>query len=81
MRDAVKKGRRRGPSKPGWQVRKTHCPKGHPFDEANTIIVKGHHRRCRACSAEYVRNWKRVKRDEKKKAAINAALSDTRDKG
>lgn len=33
-----------------WAVnaRKTHCPQGHPYDEANTIVENGH-RVCRAC--------------------------------
>jgi hypothetical protein len=29
-------------------ARKTHCPKGHPYDEANTSI-RGGRRHCRAC--------------------------------
>lgn len=28
---------------------KTHCPQGHPFDGANTIIRPSGGRRCRAC--------------------------------
>ncbi|MFF5842171.1 HNH endonuclease signature motif containing protein [Streptomyces massasporeus] len=28
---------------------KTHCPQGHPYDEANTIIRPRGSRRCRAC--------------------------------
>jgi hypothetical protein len=28
---------------------KTHCPQGHPYDEANTIIRPHGSRRCRAC--------------------------------
>ena len=34
-------------------ARKTHCPKGHPYDEANTYYPpgsKGRHRMCRACN-------------------------------
>lgn len=35
---------------------KTHCPKGHPYDERNTYISKnalgGPARRCRACQRE-----------------------------
>lgn len=31
---------------------KTHCPYGHPYDEANTYITKRGHRNCRACSRE-----------------------------
>lgn len=32
---------------------KTHCPAGHPYDEANTYVYKGHgntRRCCRACN-------------------------------
>ncbi len=32
-----------------WNVRKTHCPYGHPYDAPNTILNKGH-RYCRACN-------------------------------
>ena len=32
---------------------KTHCPKGHPFDEANTFVYKnGGRRGCRKCMNE-----------------------------
>ncbi|MHB8409821.1 MAG: HNH endonuclease signature motif containing protein [Acidiferrobacterales bacterium] len=30
------------------QVKRTHCPKGHPYDAENTII-EGPRRQCRAC--------------------------------
>lgn len=36
----------------GWQVNlaKTHCPKGHPYDEANTYYRPGtNYRDCREC--------------------------------
>jgi hypothetical protein len=32
----------------------THCPKGHPYDEANTYINKKGKRICRKCNAERV---------------------------
>ncbi len=53
---------------------KTHCPKGHPYDDANTWIDKTGRRHCRTCKAasydkwyrqqgkEYHRQW----RDERK---------------
>lgn len=31
--------------------RKTHCPQGHPYDEANTYWRSENHRECRACRA------------------------------
>jgi hypothetical protein len=34
---------------------RTHCPKGHPFDEANTYVRSTGARRCRACMNEYHR--------------------------
>jgi hypothetical protein len=40
---------------------RTHCPKGHPFDEVNTYIpVNGRGRKCRACHAIGVSNRKRL---------------------
>lgn len=40
---------------------KTHCPQGHPYDEANTYIPKGGKakgkRICRACSSAAKKNW------------------------
>jgi group I intron endonuclease len=32
----------------------THCPRGHPYDEANTYFSKKGKRICRACNAERV---------------------------
>jgi len=41
----------RGQSAPAHNARKTHCSKGHPFDEVNTYRWKSkpHYRRCRKC--------------------------------
>lgn len=37
---------------------KTHCPAGHPYDEANTYVYPGRaHRGCRTCRREYARNY------------------------
>jgi len=33
-----------------WNSFKTECPRGHPYDEANTRIYKGS-RHCRACTS------------------------------
>jgi hypothetical protein len=35
----------------GINSRKTHCNRGHPFDEANTYVWYKHGRRCRHCRA------------------------------
>jgi hypothetical protein len=32
-----------------WHRDKTHCPNGHPYDEANTRITPEGWRHCRAC--------------------------------
>lgn len=32
-----------------WNAAKTHCPKGHEYDEDNTYISKRGERKCRAC--------------------------------
>jgi hypothetical protein len=45
-RDMLSKGRQRN-------QRKTHCSRGHAFDEANTYWHRGH-RLCRACNAMHV---------------------------
>lgn len=38
---------------------KTHCPQGHPYDEANTYHrAYDHSRQCRACNRERARAWK-----------------------
>jgi hypothetical protein len=40
----------RGESLPARNARKTHCPKGHPYDESNTYISpRTGWRQCRAC--------------------------------
>ncbi|TMD08296.1 MAG: HNH endonuclease [Chloroflexi bacterium] len=40
--------RRRGNGFSGVQVRRTHCPRGHPYDAANTYKNRGH-RSCKIC--------------------------------
>ena len=42
MQDMATKGRHHN-------QRKTHCPKGHPYDEKNTRELSGNRRGCRAC--------------------------------
>ena len=36
---------------------KTHCPQGHPYDEANTYYWRGQ-RKCRVCSKEAYKRWR-----------------------
>lgn len=41
------------------QASKTHCPQGHPYDEANTMRIGDKHtwRKCRECNRQYRRQW------------------------
>lgn len=39
----------RGNGPMALNARKTHCPKGHPYDEVNTYIDPKGKRRCRIC--------------------------------
>lgn len=36
--------------------RKTHCPKGHPYDEVNTYVTPAGHRQCRTCRDRRLRS-------------------------
>jgi hypothetical protein len=51
----------RGVSFSAVNARKTHCPAGHPYDEANTLIVikrnGAQDRRCRTCQRAHYRAW------------------------
>ena len=38
-----------------WHRAKTHCPQGHPYDEANTRIRPDGARVCRTCERERMR--------------------------
>lgn len=60
MSDMVSKGRSRG-------QKKTECPKGHPFDEANTRVYRGR-RSCRKCGIAATARWA-----ERKKASLAEA--------
>ena len=44
---------------------KTHCPQGHPYDEANTYYYSTGKRACRACRAAYSRICSQAKRKPK----------------
>lgn len=47
---------------------KTHCPKGHTYDDKNTRIGTRGERRCRAC----LRQWDKERRPRKSLAASNS---------
>ena len=40
------------PGRGGYLAAKTHCPQGHPYDEANTYIRPSGHRICRQCNRD-----------------------------
>lgn len=42
----------RPPPAAAWQKAKTHCPKSHPYDDANTGVRSNGHRYCRACARD-----------------------------
>lgn len=42
---------------------RSHCPHGHPFDEANTLYRPNGHRRCRQCCRESNRRSARRKKE------------------
>jgi len=43
--------------------RKTHCPQGHPYDEANTFYVRNQ-RQCKACRRAYGAAHYQARREE-----------------
>jgi hypothetical protein len=45
---------------------KTHCPRGHPYDEENTRITKRGSRECRECGCDNSRERMRRKRERDK---------------
>lgn len=47
MQDRIRHGHNR-------EVNKTHCPRNHPYDEANTYLDRGH-RVCRKCVSDHAR--------------------------
>lgn len=51
----------RGVSPSALNARKTHCPRGHPYDAQNTYRTpRGRH--CRACNHIHVKAYKKKKR-------------------
>lgn len=46
-----------------WQLNKTHCPQGHPYDEENTIHTNRGGRLCRTCVREKGRKQARRRRE------------------
>jgi hypothetical protein len=56
----------RGDGPAGLNSRKTECPRGHPYDDKNTIIDRHGHRACRLCfNAKVLRRYYRRKAQRK----------------
>lgn len=47
----------RGVSPHGYNIRKTHCPQGHLYDEENTYLGPRGQRICRKCQSRRCREW------------------------
>jgi hypothetical protein len=47
----------RGNTVSALNARKTHCPRGHPYDEANTHIQRDGGRICRQCNRDRARAY------------------------
>lgn len=54
----------RGNAPPSRNARKSHCLRGHLFDEANTRIRPNGARICRACHLETQRQWRLRRRQD-----------------
>ena len=57
LMDMASKGRH-------WRQKWTHCPRGHAFDEDNTMIVNNGRRRCRACHLARARKSKMKRKEQ-----------------
>jgi hypothetical protein len=55
----IRRGRQGQP-----QLSRTHCPKGHPYDDANTLRYRANERLCRECQRL---NWR--KQESRRQAA------------
>jgi|GEM_PF-3165139 len=42
---------------PGLNAKKTHCPKGHPYNQSNTYRQKNGGRVCKRCRYEKIKAW------------------------
>lgn len=48
----------RGYSPHAIHARKTHCPKGHPFEGSNLYLTSKGHRVCRTCRNKWSEKWR-----------------------
>jgi hypothetical protein len=49
-----------------YAAQRTHCSKGHPFDEGNTRIERNGARRCRTCARDRGRTWAQARREQRR---------------
>jgi hypothetical protein len=49
-----------------YAAQRTHCSKGHPFDEGNTRIERNGARRCRTCARDRGRTWGQARREQRR---------------
>ena len=62
----------RGDGWAGLHARKTHCPRGHPLEGANLLIVTHGWRRCRICyRLSRIRRYRRIAREVAQRASGN----------
>lgn len=54
----------RGESPSALHSRKTHCPKGHPYDEENTYVEPSGRRRCRICERAKTQRRLKARREQ-----------------
>jgi len=52
----------RGNAPTAINARKTHCPKGHSYDEQNTFVNRAGERVCRTCRLAHERRYRAEKR-------------------
>lgn len=69
----------RGHSVAAKNSRKTHCTRGHVFDESNTTITKAGTRRCRACMRAHTARWK-IEHPDRWKEINDSSYAKHRDK-
>ena len=46
-----------------YQLSKTHCPQGHPYDAENTYTTRDGKRMCRECMRTRARRWRREQQE------------------
>ena len=55
----------RSPLGAGERARRTHCPKGHPYDDSNTYRSPRNQRSCRTCMREFAAERYRQRREKR----------------